>query len=190
MSLLIRVALPALAAAIGAALLAAAGTPAPSQVKIGTLAGTGTVAPRPGLVGPASVVPGAVITQPFGCTGLLLEPAAPNCPGGHFHSGVDLAAPAGSPAFAPAGGVAWPGTDAACGVYVQLDIGSGWSLLYCHLQATLVAAGDRLDPGAALGLVGSTGNSTGPHVHFEVRHLGVPIDSLAWLAAPPANDST
>jgi murein DD-endopeptidase MepM/ murein hydrolase activator NlpD len=188
MSLLIRIALPALATALAAALLATGGRPAPTHVKIGTLAGTSVL--HPGLVGPASVVPGAVITQPFGCTSLALEPPAPNCPGGRFHSGVDLAAPAGTIAFAPAGGIAWPGAEPACGVYVQLDLGAGWSVLYCHLQATLVAPGDRLDPGSAVGLVGSTGNSTGPHVHFEVRHLGVPIDPLAWLAAPPANEST
>jgi murein DD-endopeptidase MepM/ murein hydrolase activator NlpD len=188
MSILVRVALPALAAAVAAALLASGGRPAPTDLKIGTLAGTS--APHPGLVGPASVVPGAVITQPFGCTSLALEPPAANCPGGHFHSGVDLAAPAGTTAYAPTAGVAWPGADPGCGVYVQLNLGGGWSALYCHLQAALVAPGERLDPGAALGLVGSTGNSTGPHVHFEVRHLGIPIDPLAWLAAPPANEST
>jgi murein DD-endopeptidase MepM/ murein hydrolase activator NlpD len=128
-----------------------------------------------------TIVPGATVSQPFGCTTFAFEPVAAACPGGHFHSGVDLAAPAGTPALAAASGTAWAASEAGCGNFVVLDLGGGWTAVYCHLLAAMVRSGERVIAGQEVGEVGSTGNSTGPHLHFEVRHDGVPLDPLAWL---------
>jgi murein DD-endopeptidase MepM/ murein hydrolase activator NlpD len=137
-----------------------------------------------GLVDP---VPGAVMSQPFGCTPLELEPPSATCASGHFHSGIDLAAPAGSPVLAPAGGVArLTATDGPCGIGLWLDHGSGIEKLYCHLSSVLVAGGEKVLPGEAVATVGSTGNSTGPHVHFEVHANDRLVDPAAWLRLTPA----
>jgi len=125
-----------------------------------------------------------VQTQPYGCTTFALEPAAPWCPSGHFHSGIDMAAPAGTIVRAAAGGrvrVAW--SPAGYGLYVVVDHGGGIGTLYGHLESTAVLSGDAVAPGAELGRVGSTGLSTGPHLHFEVRRGGRPVDPAPWLPA-------
>lgn len=131
-------------------------------------------------------VPGAVLSQGFGCTAFALEPPDDRCAdlGGHFHSGIDLAAPAGTPVLAPAGGRAGTGYQAeGCGLYAFVDHGAGWSTVYCHLSALAVASGEAVAPDEELGEVGSSGNSSGPHLHFEVHRAGVPIDPLGWLAS-------
>jgi len=125
-----------------------------------------------------------VETQAFGCTAFVLEPAAPFCPGGHFHSGVDMAAPAGTPVRAAAAGivtVAW--NPIGYGVYVVVQHGGGVSTLYGHLERTGLVSGDLVAAGDEIGLVGSTGLSTGPHLHFEVRRDGRPVDPLPLLPA-------
>ena len=133
----------------------------------------------------------AVLTQPFGPSGLGLEPAYQGYP--HFHTGLDLAAPAGTPVGAAAAGlVALAGNDGVgYGRYVVVAHEGGLTTLYGHLSQVLVAAGDRVDQGQPVGLEGSTGNSTGPHLHFEVRVNGVLVDPMPYLpapsAAPPAN---
>jgi len=86
-----------------------------------------------GSTGPVEMVPGAVESQPFGCTSLELEPVEPACPGGHFHSGIDLAAPAGTPVLAPGGGVARVGAGGPCGIHVLIQHGGGIDTLFCHL---------------------------------------------------------
>lgn len=131
---------------------------------------------------PGEIVPGSVVSQPFGCTALELEPPDPDCPGGHFHSGLDLAAPAGTPVLAPAGGfVAGAGEAGSCGIHVLLDHGGGLATLYCHLSAALVGAGEPVFSGEPIGRVGATGLATGPHLHFEVHRGGRPVDPAAWL---------
>lgn len=144
-----------------------------------------TARPAPPVLDPGSMLPGslldplpgAVVTQAFGCTGLELEPVAPQCPGGHFHSGLDLAAPAGTPVLATAAGVATTAYDpAGYGLHVSLSHGASASSLYGHLSALAVANGDMVPAGRPLGAVGSTGLSTGPHLHFEVRRDGHPVD--------------
>jgi len=130
-----------------------------------------------------SVVPGAVITQPFGCTSVTLEPFDPLCPYKHVHTGVDLAARAGTAVRAATGGVARVGYDSAgAGLYVAVDAGGGVRVLYCHLFTAVVRNGQAVSAGDAIGTVGSSGLSTGPHLHLEVQLDGRSVDPVRWLA--------
>ena len=130
-------------------------------------------------------VSGFVLTQGFGCTSLEFEPVAPECPGGHFHAGLDLAAPAGAPVSAAAAGlvVLVERDTTGYGTHVVLDHGSGVTTLYGHLLDTALRTGDLVFEGDPIGRVGSTGNSTGPHLHFEVRVEGHPVDPESHLPA-------
>jgi murein DD-endopeptidase MepM/ murein hydrolase activator NlpD len=102
--------------------------------------------------------------------------------GNRFHGGVDIAAPSGTPIRAARGGVVtrsgWVG---AYGYLVVLDHGGGWETRYAHLSRIDVRVGERVAQGAVVGLVGSTGASTGPHLHFEIRRDGLALDPLAYL---------
>jgi murein DD-endopeptidase MepM/ murein hydrolase activator NlpD len=161
---------------VGAVLIGGAPGPA-SQIAVHLPVG---VAPGR-LLMPAT---GAVIAQPFGCTPLTLEPANPQCPSGHFHSGVDLAAPSGTAIRAAAAGrarVLW--SPNGFGLYVLIDHGGGLQTLYGHLSAALVQDGDTVRDGQTIGRMGSTGLSTGPHLHFEVRRDGRPVDPMPSLPA-------
>ena len=135
-------------------------------------------------------VAGARITQGFGCTTVSFEPADPACATGHFHSGVDLAAAEGTPVYSICAGRAAPvlGTT-GYGIHVLVDCGGGLQMLYGHLAACALQAAAVVGSGALLGWVGSTGLSTGPHLHFEVRRGGAAVDPLPWLPAY-AGDST
>ena len=129
-----------------------------------------------------AIVPGAVETLPFGCTPFVLEPFDPFCPGLHIHTGVDLAAPAGTPVRAAATGIAYPGFDPAhAGIYVAEVVDHHVSILYCHLSRARVAVGQSVAAGDVIGEVGSTGLATGAHLHFEVQVDGRPIDPVSWL---------
>jgi len=125
-----------------------------------------------------------VLTQPYGCTSMELEPVADWCQTGHFHSGVDLAAPAGTPVHAAGMGVARVARSPdGYGLYVVIDHGGGVATLYGHLEWTPLSNDEAVRTGDELGLVGSTGLSTGPHLHFEVRRNGRPVDPTLWLPA-------
>jgi murein DD-endopeptidase MepM/ murein hydrolase activator NlpD len=133
-----------------------------------------------------SIVEGAALTQPFGCTTLTVEPFDPLCPGRHVHTGVDLAAPAGTLVHSATSGVAHVGYDpAAAGLYVAVDFGANVRVLYCHLFTTAVRSGQSVEPGDAIGTVGASGLATGPHLHFEVQLDGRSVDPVQWLAASP-----
>ena len=94
-----------------------------------------------------------------------------------FHKGVDIMAPAGSPVRAPAPGVVvFAGEDAEGALAVVLDHGGGYTSSFSHLESLTAARGQRLDRGASLGAVGQAGRSTGPHLHYEVRLFGLPVD--------------
>lgn len=97
--------------------------------------------------------------------------------GYRFHSGIDIAASYGVPIRAAASGVvimsSWYG---GYGNAVVIDHGNGYSTLYGHCSALFVGSGQRVQQGMAIASIGSTGMSTGPHLHFEVRYQGNPID--------------
>jgi murein DD-endopeptidase MepM/ murein hydrolase activator NlpD len=127
-------------------------------------------------------VQGATLTQGFGCTALEIEPWSEQCPGHHFHSGVDLAAPLETKVFAATGGtVVVRRQRGGYGLYMLVIRDPQFSTLYGHLAWPLVQQGDVVAAGQAIALLGSTGNSTGPHLHFEVRIAGVPVDPLPLL---------
>ncbi len=102
--------------------------------------------------------------------------------GNRFHGGIDIAAATGTPVHAARGGIVtragWVG---AYGFLVIVDHGGGWETRYAHLSRIDVQTGQRVAQGGVVGLVGSTGASTGPHLHFEVRHEGRALDPLAFL---------
>ena len=135
------------------------------------------------------LVPGAVMTQPFGCTAFELEPIDASCPQGHFHGGIDFAAPAGTQVHAPAPGVAHTGAGGPCGIHVVVEHEAGMLTLYCHLAAAFVADREPVTPGQVIGLVGSSGLSTGSHLHFEVHRSGLAVDPAPWLISWQAGNN-
>lgn len=99
----------------------------------------------------------------------------------YLHEGADVAAPLGALVAAPAAGrVAWAGPLAIRGNSVVLDHGFGVFSAVVHLDRIDVTAGETVAPGQALGAVGSTGRSTGPHLHWEVHVAGVAVDPGVW----------
>ena len=128
-----------------------------------------------------------IITQPFGCTGFQLEHPTTDCPNG-FHSGVDIAEPMGAPVRAAASGLAYPLQDPArYGNFVIVQHYGGYATVYAHLSEFDVGWGQHVETGDVVGLVGSTGNSTGPHLHFEVRYAAIAYDPMPYLAGQPAD---
>jgi murein DD-endopeptidase MepM/ murein hydrolase activator NlpD len=102
--------------------------------------------------------------------------------GSEFHPGQDIAAPRGTPVLAPADGrVIEAGWKNGYGQTVVLDHGNGLTTRYGHLSKVEVAAGQELRRGEELGLVGSTGRSTGPHLHYEVRLGDLPVSPRHYL---------
>ncbi len=133
-------------------------------------------------------IAGAWITQPFGPSELLLEP--PLGPYPHFHTGIDLAARIGTPVTAAATGVvvAVANTQVGYGNYVIVAHGGGIMTLYGHLLETDVRVGDHVARGQRVGLEGTSGMSTGPHLHFELRVNDQVTDPMPYL--PPLNGRT
>lgn len=98
------------------------------------------------------------------------------------HDGLDFSAPQGTPIVAAADGVvASAGFHPDFGNVVDIDHGDGLTSRYAHMSAMLVEAGQLLRRGDRIGAVGTTGRSTGPHLHFEVRMLGVPQNPANFL---------
>jgi len=119
-----------------------------------------------------------VITSPFGPRSLAIL-------GSTFHAGLDIAAPIGTPILASRHGmVTRSGWGGVYGYVVHLDHGDGSQTRYAHMSRILVAAGRHLMAGETLGLVGSTGVSTGPHLHFEIRLQGRAVNPLDFLTRP------
>jgi murein DD-endopeptidase MepM/ murein hydrolase activator NlpD len=115
----------------------------------------------------------ATLSSPFG---LRNDPLSG---GAGFHAGIDLTAPAGTPIQAAAEGVVVIAGDCeGYGNCIVIDHGVSLATLYGHQSTLLVRVGEHVDAGQVIGLEGSTGRSTGPHLHFEVRLHGLPIDPL------------
>jgi murein DD-endopeptidase MepM/ murein hydrolase activator NlpD len=102
--------------------------------------------------------------------------------GSRLHAGIDFAAPPGTPIYAAADGVVvWAGPRGGYGQTVVVDHGGAVATLSAHMSRMAVIEGDIVTRGQIIGFVGSTGTSTGPHLHFEVRLSGIPVDPLGWL---------
>lgn len=101
---------------------------------------------------------------------------------GQMHEGIDIAASSGTPIRAAAAGtVIHSGWLGGYGNLVVVDHGNGLATAYAHASAILVGVGVQVSQGETVALVGSTGNSSGPHLHFEVRVNGVAVDPLLYL---------
>jgi murein DD-endopeptidase MepM/ murein hydrolase activator NlpD len=99
-----------------------------------------------------------------------------------FHKGLDFAGTAGEPVMAVAAGiVTWAGERSGYGTLVEINHGNGYITRYAHNESTLVTVGQSVSRGEHIALMGSTGHSTGPHVHFEVLHNGTQIDPLIFV---------
>lgn len=99
-----------------------------------------------------------------------------------YHSGIDIGVDYGTPVHAADGGtVVEAGWISGYGYAVVIDHGNGLSTLYGHNQELAVSAGQAVSQGQVIAYAGSTGNSTGPHVHFEVRANGDPVDPQGYL---------
>jgi murein DD-endopeptidase MepM/ murein hydrolase activator NlpD len=99
-----------------------------------------------------------------------------------FHKGVDFAGTLGSPVNAVAAGVVtWAGERTGYGKLVEINHGDGFTTRYAHNERTLVNVGQTVKRGEKIALMGSTGRSTGPHVHFEVLRNGRQVDPLSYI---------
>ena len=148
----------ALAARIKAAQRAAGSSPASS--------GDGSTPSASGLVWPVD----GTVTSPFGWRW------------GRLHEGIDIAAPVGAPIRAAAAGtVIYAGWMEGYGNLTVIDHGNGLATAYAHQSSIGVANGQQVTQGETIGAVGSTGESTGPHLHLEVRVNGSPVDPLGYL---------
>ena len=100
-----------------------------------------------------------------------------------FHTGVDLIAPPGTPVLAAAGGVvSTVAYVAEYGNIVDVDHDNGLTSRYAHLSKSVVRVGDVVMKGQKIALVGNTGRTTGPHLHFEVREKGIPLNPNKFLS--------
>ncbi len=103
------------------------------------------------------------------------------------HKGVDLASPSGTPVFATADGIVGRAERfSSYGNYVQIEHGAALETRYAHLSHIAVTQGQRVRKGDVIGLVGSTGRSTGPHLHYEVRVAGEAVNPIPYMVETTA----
>jgi len=106
--------------------------------------------------------------------------------GGAFHAGLDFRGPVGAPILAAAAGtVSFTGVKQGYGNCVEISHGNGLLTRYAHMSRIVARVGQVVGPGHMIGAIGSTGRSTGPHLHFEVRIADRPVDPRPFLEAMP-----
>ena len=152
---------------------------------------TGAALAAPGHAATLNWPMGGVVTQGFGPSRVAIEPAVSvaGITYPHFHTGIDIANAFGTPVQAAADGVvALAGSETdefghlvGYGNYVVIAHGGNMITLYGHLEKLLVNPGQAVHAGDPIGLEGSSGNSTGPHVHFELRIGGIATDPRAYI---------
>jgi murein DD-endopeptidase MepM/ murein hydrolase activator NlpD len=133
---------------------------------------------------------GVVMTGLGGGVGTLLAPVAGGVTspfgadrGDHAHAGIDYGVPQGTPVVAArAGRVTFAGPSGEYGLRVDLDHGAGTTTRYAHLSRIAVHLGDTVRAGQTIGSSGNTGQSTGPHLHFELRQGGVAVNPAGSLS--------
>lgn len=153
-----------------AAMTNLAGTVMPAGLGIST-ASTGSVTPD---IWPVS----GVVSSHFGFR------VSPGGIGSTYHEGLDIASSYGNPVHATANGrITQAGWVNGYGYLVEIDHGNGIKTRYGHNSAILVSVGDQVVEGQTISLIGSTGNSTGPHCHYEVRVNGEAVDPTLFLPA-------
>lgn len=151
-----------------AAMTNLAGTVMPAGLGIST-ASTGSVTPD---IWPVS----GVVSSHFGFR------VSPGGIGSTYHEGLDIASSYGNPVHATANGrITQAGWVNGYGYLVEIDHGNGIKTRYGHNSAILVSVGDQVVQGQTISLIGSTGNSTGPHCHYEVRVNGEAVDPTLFL---------
>ncbi len=156
------------------------GTSKPTSIAESLLQFRNLATARRGVIVNAPVgdpVAGGWIARGFGETGLE---------GSSFHAGVDIACPQGTPVVAAAAGVVtFAGVDPVYGKLVIIQHGlTGYSTLYGHNRDVEVRVGQLVNKGDVIARVGSTGKSSAPHLHYEVRLHGVPVNPAKYLTAP------
>lgn len=143
---------------------------------------------RPTLWGGSGGPYGPIPPGPGPGSGVLIWPCDVHTVSGYRfgpgHLGVDIGAPQGAAIWSVRDGVVtvagWSGV--GYGYHVRIDHPGGWSSLYGHLLTVLVGSGQAVTQGQTIGLCNSTGNSTGPHLHLEIRLNGTPVDPLTVLS--------
>ena len=103
--------------------------------------------------------------------------------GTEFHNGIDIPASTGTAVMAVSGGqVAWSSLSSSAGNWIGIDHGNGIYCVYMHMSSRLVKEGDYVTAGQTIGLVGSTGRSTAPHLHLSIRLNGSYVDPLDYVS--------
>lgn len=102
-----------------------------------------------------------------------------------FHAGLDIGGDIGDPVYATAEGIVVASNrDELKGNYIIISHSNGLTTRYLHLSERIASSGDKVKKGTKIGKVGTTGRSTGPHLHFEIRHNGEPIDPTTYVSTP------
>lgn len=116
------------------------------------------------------------ITSPFGWR------TSPFTGKREFHKGIDISTPKGTPIYAPANGkILHTGRDEAFGLNVKIIHNNSLSTRFAHMQRIAIKSGQNISRGDIIGYVGETGRTTGPHLHYEVRLNGVPVNPMRYI---------
>lgn len=147
------------------------------DIESSPISATGKITPRAKVSVPTMMpLHGAALTSDFGMR------VHPVLGGRRAHKGIDLGSPSGTPVYATADGfVAKAERFSSYGNYIQIEHGGDLETRYAHLSGYAVAAGERVVKGQLIGYVGSTGRSTGPHLHYEVRVGGEAVDPTPYM---------